>query len=1108
MKLRLLAWVVVGLPFSVVLEREAAALPRTWIGGNLDWVDGGSTALWSPADEPDFDDEAIFNTANTVNLGSGNIVNGLTLSGGIDLFTNGFDLEVRGLVQTAGASTHLFIDGVSSVVDALDVIINGASDIQLSGGTLNVIDHGLLATGFLTVNAGGALAGHGIVNLDGPVVLSAVLNNNGTVTAFTRSTNIILPPAAGTLLIDGGNAFARIDLDGSLEGGSLNVNRNQTLDINVAPNDDFNGALSMFHNSTLDMAAAWTLGAGGTITVDNGAILGIPGTPAGTSTIAGAMLSQTGGTLTVVDPDGTLRLDAPFTMTGGTFTNLGLVVVNADVLINVANFDFDAGDWLIQNNAHFTVVVTDYDPGVVTNAFDGVITLDNADISVTTGDAEFVMDNVLNMVSNAPGQVTSWSGEPLDIGNDTGVLDAQVNVSGSEISTFSAAVDFNSDADVLVAGGSTLVFSSLVSFDTVNGPNQASISGSGTLLFNGQVNVNEAVTLDMAGGTVDLDGNDGTGEFINIDAPLMINAATLSSFGRINGGGGVNTLDINNSVGTGVLTVNLDDPAGAWTLNAPGVMNLVNDNTEATLLAGSDVTINGTVNVVGDVRTTARVDMGPTAIVNINTAVQPLRLAGGTLSSDPNTIAGGTINGVGLLGADTGRSLRGFGTINTAIDFDGASVLLADNGTLIIGGSILDVGTIGTFDVDGTLHVTNAWNNNVSTGVQLNGGVLSGGTITNDVVAGISGHGFVTARVINNTQLFASIGDSLIFQTTGNDNDWDGVTGMGQIHAVLANFELRDDATFGFTGTVEATNGHTVFANGFGLDFNPGSSLLLTNGTYESTSSTDIGGVVMVGAGPASTIEVMVNFFLEFESTSVVTLDGDLRLVSNNAGIEAGATFSGPGALIVPDGSHLIVDGGATVDVLLDMQGTFRPAGFDTVGRIDLRDYQQSDTGMLIVELIGTSLNQFDRLVVDGDVLLDGVLTVDIDGGFLPMAGHTFNIISGNSVNGTFSEVQTLGMPLDLNVKLNYLPSAVQVMIVERPPGDLDFDNDVDEADWAIFATCMAGPGVGVVPLGCSPDQFVACDVEEDGDVDLADYMLIQPCYSGSGVQADVDCLD
>ena len=78
--------------------------------------------------------------------------------------------------------------------------------------------------------------------------------------------------------------------------------------------------------------------------------------------------------------------------------------------------------------------------------------------------------------------------------------------------------------------------------------------------------------------------------------------------------------------------------------------------------------------------------------MNINTAGQPLRLAGGDSTDDPNTIAGGTITGAGLLGADTAKHLHGFGTINTGIDFDGTSNLSADNGTLTINGAILDVG--------------------------------------------------------------------------------------------------------------------------------------------------------------------------------------------------------------------------------------------------------------------------------------------------------------------------------------------------------------------------------------------------------------------------------
>ena len=78
-----------------------------------------------------------------------------------------------------------------------------------------------------------------------------------------------------------------------------------------------------------------------------------------------------------------------------------------------------------------TVNVIDYDT-TATNAFDATITLNDGEINVTTGDAEFVMDGVLNMVSNNVDLAfAEWSGEPLDIGNDSGVLDADVNVSGT-----------------------------------------------------------------------------------------------------------------------------------------------------------------------------------------------------------------------------------------------------------------------------------------------------------------------------------------------------------------------------------------------------------------------------------------------------------------------------------------------------------------------------------------------------------------------------------------------------------------------------------------------------------------------------------------------------
>jgi hypothetical protein len=624
-----------------------------------------------------------------------------------------------------------------------------------------------------------------------------------------------------------------------------------------------------------------------------------------------------------------------------------------------------------------------------------------------------------------------------------------------------------------------LSLDSTVNFDTVNGVNNAEFTGDGIIRFGGLVNVNEAVTLNMVGGEVDLDGSDTVGDFVNVDAPLTINAATMSNFGRANAGGGINTLDVNSSAGTGVLTVNLDDPAAEWTLNGPGTMNLVNDNTEATLLAGSDVNVNGMVNVTGDVRTTARLDIA--GVVNVNTAGQPLRLAGGDIASEPNTISGGTISGGGVLGADFNKALYGFGTINTAIDFDDNSQLRADDGTLTVTGAVTDVGIIGTNDDDGVLNVTNAWNTNVSVVLGLLGGTVQGGTITNDAGDGIQGWGTVTARVINNSQLLSTNARTLVFETGGNDNDWDGAGGAGQLRAVgSSTLELRDNATFGFTGLVSTGVDGTVFTNGFALDFNPGSILALGAGTYESTHSTNIGGAVNVNIAE-STIKVTDSFFLTFESTSSTTLNSNLRLVNNRIKVVPGATFSGTGALIVDEISLLEAEPNANVNVIVDNRGGFIPGGLDAVGRVDVLDYQQSDEGELFVELTGTGLNQFDRLVVNGIALLNGRLLVELDGGFIPALGNTFPVLSTSAgVNGTFDsyDMPTLGTGNSLAVV--YSANSVTLQVIAGLWGDYNGDGTVNAADYTVWRNT----------LGAMVTAFGGADGSGNGIVDQADYAV------------------
>lgn len=64
-------------------------------------------------------------------------------------------------------------------------------------------------------------------------------------------------------------------------------------------------------------------------------------------------------------------------------------------------------------------------------------------------------------------------------------------------------------------------------------------------------------------------------------------------------------------------------------------------------------------------------------------------------------------------------------------------------------------------------------------------------------------------------------------------------------------------------------------------------------------------------------------------------------------------------------------------------------------------------------------------------------------------------------------------------------------------PGDFDTDSDIDGNDYAVWHTCMAGPGVVQPPDGCSPDDFAHADLDGDTDVDLADLVLLAARITG-----------
>jgi autotransporter-associated beta strand protein len=1060
----------------------AGQINSTWNTGNGTW---NVATNWAPNDVPDNGGGLTYN----VFIGNAPIAAGaqvtfvpedgtsdtitsliITNSGnpmvsGADLLTIGNQLLVIGQTTIDGAGSTIRVDAHSTpgtvAFNTNDLDLNNGGGLSMAGGiaTIDIL---------LEIN-NGTVGGHGTINVgDLDAVVEKAFENSSLIQASSSSA------AAQTLFIHS-NGIDTIDLDGDSETGVVDVSNalaninadTVTLVIDGPLSDAFGGTLQVGQRDTITFNQNFTM-SGADVEMNGGTQTATMNGPAAVTSIASSAFTITGSAainndMTFSGALNTITVNASSTLTlGGTVTvpdasafvfGLGSqFVVNGSTTITEAAGDFD---W---DGSSGAVTTTIGDTGVLTlnvdqvdvggDTFNGTITLNgNGDLSITNTAGFWTMDGALHKTDAGTSTV---SGASISL---TGPVTVSAGTLSLPKTTALSASSLTADGTLILGADSVLA-----------GP--VLVSGTGLLRMATTSTVSANTTISV--NTFDWDGNvAGSLHTINSGVIFTINSPNLDTDGDMD--------DPFTLAGSGAQLI-VNGPA-QWTANGTITANAAGSGT-ATIGGLSRMVLAGTLNVDGHTTISGPITFASGSTTAID-ATMILGLLGGDLSVNANAIAGGTINGPGVLNAASGRALRGFGHINANIDFDGTANLRASGGMLTVAGAIVDVNVLGTADNTGVLNIVNPWETDGGVGasigaVVLNGGVLQGGQITNDNVTGIQGNGLISSRVINTSKLVAINGGSLLVQTGGNNNDWDGASNTGALEALSGDLEMVDTTmpvppVRSFGGSVRAVNNHRVFANGFALDFNPGSSLELENtATYRASSSTDIGGFVTIGAGANATLQVANNFFLTFEAGSDTKLNGNLTLINNNINVEDGAVFSGGGALIVPKGSHLVVDNLADVNVLLEMKGAFRPGNFNGIGRVNLLDYQQesgtfsngsfTNGGELYVELIGTSLNQFDRLVAVGDVILGGYLNIDIDEispgvPFVPSLGQTFNIITGNTVTGIFDYADVQGMPAGLTFHVEYLANAVQLQVVTKPifSADFDEDGDVDWTDLAIW---------------------------------------------------------
>lgn len=932
----------------------------------------------------------------------------------------------------------------------------GNSGPVFSGGTLT-IDGTLDLNGDFYDWNGSTVNGSGEIK---PGDHRVIGNQTINVATYDWDDGLSIIGSGASLILD----VTNIDVGNDSYDNRTIDNNGGTLAVTVADGEwelrnsaflNLNGDATLAQGSTLrvhETSAILTEGTGNQIDTDvileEGAVLSVG---EGESVVLG------GDDDTVTLAGGDLFLANP----GGTIVNNGTLRVTGDSSVLGGTFDWDEGPTVIESGASLMLDIIQFDQADPSDRYDSRLDINGGSFEMISDVGYWVMDGTLAFDGGG-----SLAGDELRVGDDAGTADANFFVGGGGVAELGMSTTWYSDTDLVIEAGSILRSTKTMTFSAENGGANASFTGSGTWQMGGQNRFSEPTTIDMPGGTIDLDNSwfPGTPEVaydVEVTADTTLNVGTLADYGNLGfDGESASCAEIYISDDAS-LTVNLDDPEAHWTVNEDGIIRYTNlaDVPGNTFLDGSDLLLQGTMIVAEGGSSSARLDIEGT--VTIRGSAHPAG-AGFQLSSTflsaPNRLSGGLIDGSGPLRIPTFSALTGHGEITTQVVGESDSSLRADDGILTLSGPLIRIGHLGA-TADGTLNVVQAWNTNQVDSIGLGGSELSGGTITNDHPAGISTNGLISAPVINNTTLDAL--GTLVLTNPGSD--WDGSTETGMLRTnFFGNIEIHD--TFNaesFSGTLSITQDREIFLSGFNLDCDSDSTLTLTGGTLRSDANQVLGGTISV-ASNASTLQTDASL----TSTAIITLGDDLNLTGDTS-VAAGASFAGGGALINGPGSTLSLLDGAAVAVLLENSGRVRLG--DSPGQTTGTDYQQNAGATLEIEIQDTGLADYDRMALTGIAQLAGTLEVSLLNEFSPGLGTTFTILTaaGGIVN-EFENEDFSGAPLGpgLAWQVNHNATNVQLEVVE---GDSAF------TEWIATFPQLGDPAdqtAGANPDGDQLDNF------------------------------------
>lgn len=350
--------------------------------------------------------------------------------------------------------------------------------------------------------------------------------------------------------------------------------------------------------------------------------------------------------------------------------------------------------------------------------------------------------------------------------------------------------------------------------------------------------------------------------------------------------------------------------------------------------------------------------------------------------------------------------------------------------------------------------------------VQLEGGSMAnflsglGYALVNEPTHTIGGVGTISLALTNRGEVLAdrngqSSGDSVLSLQQSTMNNEGRMTARDTGTLLINDIAVLQTST----GQIRAFPGSAVLMQGGVARIQGGSILTSGSGVLAAQSSSatlqdvriEAGSTVLAGCSYTLRLQGVIdqrgsivvdnsgcgpNFAtLQGQGTTQVIGNGEIRLRANAAGANVSLAASG-GTLSLA--STQMLTGSGNLSGAIAMHGVIMPdqpyAPLGPIGALTVpagSSLSLSNSSQLVMDL--GALSNFDRIQGSGNITVGGTLDVRLVGGYVPLLGDTFDLLTGSAIVGQFSTIRMPATLSALDARVDVFADRVRLTVVPPP---------------------------------------------------------------------------